>query len=401
MKDHSGKRIVGFSSMVWQEMANRRMEGVLRYLDDADDIILRDFRVMEGCEIAPTASPPPWKDKVDGMITCFGLEPGESSEDVYCWLQRGGAPVVSLVREWRHPKIPVVCTDNPAVMRMAIDYLIEQGHSHFAFVAETRDPADIARRRNVYRKLLAERGRELLYCDLAEWPMGSVEDLDRALADVAMMRFLREAPKPLAVFAITDWHARSVCWICQELGLAIPGEVAIIGTGNLTVSRSHSPTISSVQTPHDRVGYEAMKLLHRLMDGGKTPSRAKLIPPIEVVERETTRLRKPELGDVRRAMEFIHAHACEGITVKELVNNLSMNRRTLEKHFKDSIGHSPGQEIKQIRLARAKKLLTETDLSIIRVSQMTGFREPTRLNHFFRKHTGLTPSEYRKQRRAE
>lgn len=387
--------------MVWQEMASRRMEGVLRYLDDAGDIILRDFRFMEDFGIAPTSSPPPWKGKVDGVITCFGLDAEESSEDAQRWLQRGGAPVVSLVREWRHPKIPVVCTDSSAVMRMAIDYLIERGHSRFAFVGETFNPADIARRRNVFRKLLADRGHELLSCDLAERPMGSVEYLDRAVADVEMMRFLREAPKPLAVFAITDRHARAVCWICRELGLDIPGEVAILGTGNLTVSRSQSPTISSVQTPHERVGFEAMKLLHQLMDGGKTPARVKLIPPIEVVERKTTGLRQPVLGDVRRALEFIRAHACEGVTVKELINNLGMNRRTLEKHFKNSIGHSPGQEIKQIRLARTKKLLAETDLSIIRVSQMTGFREPTRLNHFFHKHTGMAPGEYRKQRRAE
>jgi len=383
--------------MVWQEMASRRMEGVLRYLDDADDIILRDFRFMEGFELAATAPPPPWKSKVDGMITCFGLDKEDSGECAQRWLQRGGAPVVSLVREWRHPKIPVVCTDDTAVMRMAIDYLVEQGHSHFGFVAETRNPADIARRRNVYRKLLARRGHELLYCDLAEWPRGSVEDFDRAVADVAMVRFLREAPKPLAVFAITDLHARSICWICEELGLDIPGEVAILGTGNLTISRSHSPTISSVQTPHERVGYEAMKLLHHLMDGGKTPSRVKLIPPIEIIERKTTRLRKAEPGDVRRALEFIRAHACEGVTVKELVSNLGMNRRTFEKRFRNSVGHSPGQEIKQIRLARARKLLDETDLSIIRVSQMTGFREPTRLNHFFRRHVGMSPGEYRKR----
>ena len=384
--------------MVWQEMANRRMEGVLRYLDDTDNIILRDFRVMEDFEITPTSPTPPWKGKVDGMITCFGLETDESSEDAYRWLQRGGVPVISLVPEWHHPKIPIVCTNNNAVMQMAVDYLIEHGHNHFAFIGETINPVDIARRRNIFGKLLSDQGRELLYCNLAEPPRGSIEDIDRAVADVAMMDFLREAPKPLAVFAITDRHARSICWICQELGLDIPGEVAILGTGNLTISRSHSPTISSVQTPHERVGFEAMKLLHHLMDGGKPPARTKLIPPIEVVERKTTCLRQPpKLGDVRRALDFIRAHAYEGITVKEVVNNLGMNRRTLEKHFKNSMGHSPGQEIKNLRLARAKKLLAETGLSIIRVSQMTGFREPTRLNRFFREHAGMSPSEYRKK----
>ncbi len=282
-------------------------------------------------------------------------------------------------------------------MRIACDYLVKLGHRHLALVGDTINPGDITRRRKVFRKLLTKPGRELLYCDLAERPTGAIADIDRALGDLPMVRFLREAPKPLSVFAITDLHARAICCICQELGLDIPGEVAILGCGNLSISRSHSPTISSVQTPHDRVGYEAMKMLHHLMDGGKPPARPKLIQPTEVIERESTCPHQPTPGDVRRALEFIRAHACEGISVKEVANNLSMARRTLGKHFKEYVGHSPGEEIQRIRLIQVKKLLTETGLSIIRISQMTGFREPTRLNDFFRKQTGLTPSEYRKQ----
>ena len=44
--------------------------------------------------------------------------------------------------------------------------------------------------------------------------------------------------------------------------------------------------------------------------------------------------------------------------------------------------------------------LAETNLSIIRISKMTGFREPTRFNEFFRKQAGLTPSEYRKKEKG-
>ncbi|MBT3200191.1 MAG: substrate-binding domain-containing protein [Phycisphaerales bacterium] len=400
MKNRAEKRIIGFSSMAWQEMANRRMEGVLRYFENSDEFVLRDFRFMRAFQLDNTSPPPPWTGKADGIIACLGAYKDEI-DAMHRWFGLGGVPVVSLTNEWRHPKIPIVCTDNNALMRTAMEYLIRQGHEHFAFISDTLNPRG-AQQRKFLEKLLRAEGHELLSCDLAQRPRGSVEDLDQAVKDVAMTRFLREAPKPLAVFAVTDLHARAVCWICEELELDIPGEVAIIGTGNLTVSRSHNPTISSVETPHDRVGFEAMKLLHRLMDGGKAPSRAKLIPPTEIIERETTCIRKPpEFGDVRLAMEFIQAHACEGVSVKELVINLGINRRTLEKHFRNSIGHSPGQEIQNIRMARAKKLLAETDLSIIRVSQMTGFREPTRLNRFFRKHAEMTPSEYRKQARDE
>ncbi|MBT3201684.1 MAG: substrate-binding domain-containing protein, partial [Phycisphaerales bacterium] len=232
-------------------MASRRLEGILQYHDDSNEFRLRDFRFLEGFTLDDTDPPPPWTNKADGAIICLGMDTDDGSiDEAYSWLQRGGVPVISLVSEWRHPKIPIVCTDSNAVIRMGCDYLSKLGHKHFAYVGDTINPKDITRRRKIFRKALAKPGQKLLYCDFIERPDGSVEDINRALSDTAMARFLQEAPKPLAVFAISDLHARSICCICQELGLDIPGDVAILGSGNLSSSRSHSPTISSVQTPH-------------------------------------------------------------------------------------------------------------------------------------------------------
>jgi len=50
-----------------------------------------------------------------------------------------------------------------------------------------------------------------------------------------------------------------------------------------------------------------------------------------------------------------------------------------------------------VRLARAKDLLTQTDLSMTHVSGMTGFSEPPRFSAFFRRRVGLTPSDYRQR----
>jgi len=78
------------------------------------------------------------------------------------------------------------------------------------------------------------------------------------------------------------------------------------------------------------------------------------------------------------------------------VRHLSVSRRTLEDHFRRSIGHSPGEEISLVRLERAKELLMGTDLSMTVVSGMLGFSEPPRFSTFFQKHVGFTPSDYRR-----
>jgi len=212
-----------------------------------------------------------------------------------------------------------------------------------------------------------------------------------------LIRFLRKAPKPLGVFAMNDHHARAVCMLCNKLGLDVPNEVAVLGSGNLIASRSSSPTLSSVETRNDEIGYEAMKLLHHLVRGGRAPRRLKMIPPIRVIERESSCPGFTNFGDAIRAREYIREHACEGIRVADVVRALSISRRTLEYHFRQSVGHSPGEEIDLVRLARAKDLLTGTDLSMTAVSGMAGFGEPPRFSEFFRRQVGLTPSEYRQR----
>lgn len=387
---------VGFFGNVVQEVANRRLEGILLYLQDQPDLTLRDFRFLNTLDVDKTAPPPPWKGKADGMVLHFGVI-GDEVDELADWLERGGAPAVSMVTEWVVPGVPVVGTDQNAVMRLAADYFLQQKYEHFAFIADTVNPADSASRRAVFRERLLQHGYEPLDYDLSFRPIGSIEEVAKYFAQTELAEFLRETPKPLAVFAMTDHHARVVCCVCEELGMEVPRDVAILGCGNLTVSRSQSPVCSSVQTPTVRVGFEAAKLLHRLMQGETPPAEPMLLPPLGIVERESTRGIVKEANPLRRALDFINDHACEGISVADVVRSVSVARRTLEEHFAERIGHSPGQEIQRVRLERAKELLTEADLSIALVADMIGFKETARFTEFFRKQTGQTPTGYRQQ----
>ena len=282
-------------------------------------------------------------------------------------------------------------------MQLAADYLVDKGHRHFAFVADSVNLKDTARRREVFQRRLKDHSYRALGCDLAFRPDDDIASLERAQHDAGLIQFLRNTPKPLGVFALTDHYARALCMLCEKLGLDVPNEVAILGSGNLIASRSSSPTLSSVETGNDEIGYEAMKMLHHLMHGGRGSRRPKMIPPVQVIERESSCPGFTSFGSAQRAREFIRSHACEGIRVADVVRALSISRRTMENHFRQSVGHSPGEEIALVRLERAKELLTETDLSMTHVSGMAGFNEPPRFNAFFRRHVGLSPSEYRQR----
>jgi len=396
MSDQKAKQTVGYFGAAWQEIVNRWLHGMLHYLEGREEFRLRDFRYGQDFSVDDTSPPPPWTGQASGMILSFGIV-GNETEEMSRWIHRGGVPAVSLVNEWYHPTIPVVSTDCSAVIRMAADYYLEQGYRHFAYVGDTVNPLDSENCSTIFRRRLSERGFEAITSDLTFRPGATTEDLARADEQKDVSRMLRDAPKPLGVFAISDDHARLVCRLCEDLGLDVPGEVAVLGSGNLTTSRCNSPTISSVQTAAETIGYEAMKVLHQMMDGGKPPQRAILFPPLQVVERQSTRATANEGNDLRHALDFIEAHTCEGINVDDVVRSLSIARRTLEEHFVQRLGRSPGKEIQRVRLEKAKELLVGTELTITQIAMMTGFTEQPRLSEFFRKHTGMSPTEYRER----
>ncbi|MEI7910331.1 MAG: substrate-binding domain-containing protein [Verrucomicrobiota bacterium] len=400
MGNEAVKRTIGFCAAAWQGIAARWVEGALRYVTATPGLVCRDFSFLQEVATDELAPAPPWQGKADGMILAFGLSKDEPVDAVMRWIERGGSPAVSLAWDWHHPRLPVVATDFPAVLRCAAEYFIRRGFRHFAFVGSmTGDQAVMAGYHRAFdRALAAHQCRAALACDLALHPHGVREDHAQIRSEEALARLLREAPKPLAVFAINDVHAWAVCRLCEDLGLKVPGEVAVLGVGDLSVSRCHSPT-SSVRTAAETVGFEAAKLLHRLMDGAAPPDQPLLIGPEGVVERESTCAGYREGGDVRRAVEFIRQHACEGIKLDDVLRHLQLARRTLDRHFAERIGHSPVEEIRRVRLERASKLLAETDLSVVKVAELCGFDDSPGLSAFFSKRTGMPPTEFRRRER--
>ena len=394
MSKHSDNGTIGFASL-----DNQRLGGVLRYLQDTPGLRLRDFRVFGDLGTEAEAPPPPWTGKADGVVVSFGLSPKESPDLICRWFRRGQVPVVSMTNEWVHPRVPVVRTDIDAVSRLAAEYLVGKGHRHFAFIGEAIAPQESSHRHEVFLRQLSTHGYQALRCDLSFRPGSDIRTDERLRHEADLIRFLRDAPKPLGVFTMNDYYARAVCVLCDTLGVDVPNEIAVLGFGNLMESRAASPGLSSVETDEHVVGHEAMRLLHLLMRGGRAPRRPKLIPPVRVIERESSCPGFTLFGDAKRAREYIRRYACEGIHVADMVRSISVSRRTLENHFLASVGHSPGEEISLVRLARAEELLRATDLSMTAVSGMCGFSEPPRFSAFFRRRIGLTPSEYRQRRK--
>ena len=138
-------------------------------------------------------------------------------------------------------------------------------------------------------------------------------------------------------------------------------------------------------------------MLHGLMQGKRPARRVLRIPVEELLERESTiGKHRAAATDVQRAVEFIRRNACEGIRVRDVAAHVHLALRTFELEFAAARQSTVGDEIRSVRLARAKTLLETTDLPLARVATQVGFHAASYLNQFFRRETGITPAKYRK-----
>lgn len=86
-------------------------------------------------------------------------------------------------------------------------------------------------------------------------------------------------------------------------------------------------------------------------------------------------------------------------TVEQLSRELFIDSSNLYRKLKALTGINPNQYIRSFRLAKAKKLLADTNLPIIAVAAECGFADQGYFSRIFKKETGLAPTKYRAQNR--
>ena len=105
--------------------------------------------------------------------------------------------------------------------------------------------------------------------------------------------------------------------------------------------------------------------------------------------------------DVSAAVRFIREHACEGMSVKDLLAAVPLSRRVLEGRFRKLLGHTPHDEIARVRFERVRQLLRETRLPLTEVARRSGFRNAEYLSTAFRRTFGTAAQRLPRGRRAD
>jgi LacI family transcriptional regulator len=214
----------------------------------------------------------------------------------------------------------------------------------------------------------------------------------------AIAAWLQSLPRPLAVFACNDVRGRQIIDACNESGLSVPEEVAVIGVDDdEVICELCNPPLSSVQPDTMRLGYEGAALLDAMMEGETAPEETIFIPPKGIARRLSSEAAAIDDRGVASAMQIIRDHACEGLTVQGVVKRLHISRSTLERRFFAAFGRTPATEIERVRMSRAKLLLMETRYKLSKIALLTGYGTASQFATAFKRNTGLTPGNFRKQ----
>lgn len=113
----------------------------------------------------------------------------------------------------------------------------------------------------------------------------------------------------------------------------------------------------------------------------------------------TAEPRMPTYIQELRAM--LEERYAERITLDELERRFAVSKYHLQREFKRYIGLSPNQFVASLRIARAKRLLQHSDLSVAEIALGTGFDNVSHFINLFKKQENATPLAYRKSWRPQ
>lgn len=218
--------------------------------------------------------------RVDGIL----VAPSSSAEttEVYSALLAQKFPFVLIDVPVDGVNASFVGNDNVQAGYLATEHLIELGHERIAFINGYHgNPASAARLKG-YRKSLAKAKipfrEELVVGDGFEFATGS--DAVRSLIEADTLFS--------AVVASSDVAAMGAVQELGRCGISVPGQVSIVGCGNLDVSSMTSPSMTTVdQKPLD-LGRLAMELLISHIEGTSSNAKKIIVKP-EFVIRESTK----------------------------------------------------------------------------------------------------------------
>ncbi|QEF98027.1 Xylose operon regulatory protein [Stieleria maiorica] len=368
------------------------LEGISRYrIEKQPWSVQLDLREL-------MAGPPAWFRSWDGD----GIITRDTTPEMIEIIRETGIPTVNLGDIRDDQTLPSVINDHEAIGRLAASHLADKGIEHFAF-AGFSDHHWSAQRLTGFLAGLAQRGvddPDLVHVHQSDWSSASQSGWQRQQDQI--VAWVKSLPRPVGILACNDFRGQHILEACQTAKVSVPDEIAVLGVDNDHVLCDFcDPPLSSIIPAAERIGYQAAVMLDQMMREQKPDKLHVQIAPLGIAERLSTDVMAIDDEDVAAAIQMIRFRACEGLTVSDILAEVPIARSSLERRFRQYLGRSPQAEIRRVQIKRACQLLRDTELSLVKISRLTGFKHAEYFSVVFKREVNQTPGRYRDASRAK
>lgn len=305
-------------------------------------------------------------------------------------IKRLKKPVVNVSSWIEEAHIPTVRREERMSGAAAAQHLLAKGVTRFGFIRRRGDAWFHSER---YQGFVETLQRARFRCDVYQQkePLKEKKEMQRFQTWVKSLR------PPLGLFLSDDVGAQNVIDVCHDVGLLIPRDIALIGSMNQPDVVYHTdPPLTCVNPDEETVGYVAAKLLSKLMQGEQVDPHAIDIPPLPVIERESTQIVGIDDEVIRRAVEFVLSKFTHPLSILDIAEHLSISRATFYRRFLKAVGETPHDYIQKIRVDKAKELLqADESVPLEDVAVACGFTSRKHLNESFIRLVSESPSQWR------
>ncbi len=206
-------------------------------------------------------------------------------------LNRRGFPIVAIDHNAGLP-LPLVESDHAGGTYQATRSLLERYrrpvYFFFSAIRETESASYEGYRRAMIESGFAERLAE----HTLEFPYSGSKvalfDLNCSQQCYFALEWLPTIELPVSIVCANDYGAWGVYEAARQLQIPVGEQIKLWGLGDLPLCRNLTPELSSIRQPHEKVGFEAARLLRRIIDRRPAAPIHKLLP-VTLVERQSSR----------------------------------------------------------------------------------------------------------------
>jgi len=182
-------------------------------------------------------------------------------------------PLVLVDREIERLSADLIEADHVAGAEMATGYLLALGHERVACISGPAELRPSEQREAGWLRALAAAGVTPRADELARGDFGPQGGA------AAMRELLRAKTRPSAVFVCNDLMAIGALHAAHEEGIAVPGQLSVIGFDDIELAAYTMPPLTTVAQPKEQIGTGAAELLIERLSAGRSEARSVVLQP--------------------------------------------------------------------------------------------------------------------------